>query len=89
MSHLLRKEDGHNMGSSEERDKLLVKVLTNLFFVDDLKLYDPTLNQIKYLLDIVTTFSKDIGMAFRKDKCSYIYVEKGKRKSQGQDIVIN
>ena len=89
LSYLLKKEDGYNMGSSEERDKLLVKVLTHLFFADDFKLYAPTLNQIKYLLDIVTTFSKDIGMAFGEDKCGYIYVERGKRKSQGQDIVIN
>ena len=28
-------------------------------------------------------------MAFGEDKCGYIYVERGKRKSQGQDIVIN
>ena len=42
LSYLLKKEDGYNMGSSEERDKLLVKVLTHLFFVDDLKLYAPT-----------------------------------------------
>ena len=88
LSYLLKKEDGYNMESSEERDKLLVKVLTHLFFVDDLKLYAPTLNQIKYLLDTVTTFSKDIGMAFGEDKCGYIYVERGKRKSQGQDIVM-
>ena len=66
-----------------------MKVLTHLFFADDLKLYTPTLNQIKYLLDIITTFSKDIGMAFREDKCGYIYVERGKQKSQGQDIVLN
>ena len=67
LSYLLEKEDCYNMGSSEERDKLLVKVLTHLFFIDDLKLYAPTLNRIKYLSDIVTTFSKDIGMAFGED----------------------
>ena len=66
-----------------------MKVLTHLLFVDDLKLYATNLEQTKHQLNIVTTFSKDIGMCFGEDKCRYTYVERGKRKSQGEAIVIN
>ena len=38
--------------------------INHLFFVDDLKLFATTLNNLKLLLDIVITFSKDIGMKF-------------------------
>ena len=37
------------------------------FFVDELKLYVGTTNNLKKLLDIVTTFSEDIGMKFGVD----------------------
>ena len=43
----------------------------------------------KQLLDIVTTFSKDITMQFGVDNCAYIYIERGKRKSLGETININ
>ena len=29
-------------------------------------------------LDIVTTFSEDVGMKFGKDKCAYLQIERGK-----------
>ena len=29
-------------------------------------------------LDIVTTFSEDIGMKFGEDKCAYLQIERGK-----------
>ena len=38
--------------------------INHLLFVDDLKLIATTLNNLKLLLDIVITFSKDIGMKF-------------------------
>ena len=28
-------------------------------------------------LDIVTTFSQDIGMKFGEDKCAYLQIERG------------
>ena len=37
---------------------------THNFFVDDLKLFETNMNNIKCLLDIMTLFSKDIGMKF-------------------------
>ena len=38
---------------------------------------------------MVIEFSRDIGMSFGEDKCGYICIEHGKRKSQGKSIVIN
>ena len=65
------------------------KIITDLFFVDDLKLYAATLQQSKLQLDIVTTFSRDIGMTFGEDKCGYICIESGRKKSPGKSIIMN
>ena len=60
------------------------------FFVDDLKLFSSSIDKGKLQLDIVTEFSRDdIGMTFGEDKCSYLYIEHGRRKSQGQPIIVN
>ena len=69
--------------------RIKVSILTICFFVDDLKLFATTLNNLKLLLDIVITFSKDIGVKFDLNKCAYIYTERGRRKSLGDKIVIN
>ena len=53
--------------------------ITHNFFVDDLKLYAGTTNNLKKLLDIVTTFSKYIDMKFEVDKCAYIKINAGKQ----------
>ena len=56
------------------------KSLNHIFFVDDLKLYARSYELAKLLLDIITTFSNDVGMTFEESKCAYIYIEYGKRK---------
>ena len=33
------------------------------------------MNIMKLLLDIITTYSRDIGMNFGKDKCAYVLIE--------------
>ena len=76
----LNQADGYKMGDREKREKNS----THLLFVDDMKLYANSRAKALYLLDIVTTFSRDIGMAFGEDKCGYIYIEKGKKKSSRQ-----
>ena len=58
LSFLLSKSNGYMMGSPNKR----ATKLTHLFFVDDLKMYLENMNQAKQQLDIVTSFSKDIGM---------------------------
>ena len=80
LSFLLNKTDRYKTGLGT----LIEKIPTHLFFVNDLKLYGSNLEQCKLQLEIVTKFSKDIGMEFWEDKCGYIYMERGKRKTQGK-----
>ena len=35
----------------------------------------------KAQLDLITTFTEDIGMELGNDKCAYIYIERGKRNT--------
>ena len=69
MSFLLKRVKGYTGRSIHH---------THNFFVDDLKLYAQTTNSVKKQLDIITTFSKDIGMTFGEDKCAFIEIRKGK-----------
>ena len=66
-----------------------IQYIHTYIFVDDLKLLARSLTKAKLLQDIITTFSKDIGMTFGQAKCTYIYIEHGKRKSLGRNIEIN
>ena len=47
------------------------------------------MNSIKNLLDIVTLFSKDIGMKFGVDKCAFFQIEKGKLIQNPETLLIN
>jgi hypothetical protein len=62
---------------------------THNFFVDDLKLFATNTPTIKKQLDLITTFSRDIGMSFGEDKCAYLQIEKGKLITSQDPIVIN
>ena len=75
-SFLLENVDGYKLGKLEPKENL-----SHLFFVDDLKLYAINIHKAKLLFDIIITFTKDVGMSFGKQKCAYVWVEKGKRKS--------
>ena len=59
-------------------DKSRNHTLTYNFIVYDLKLYASSISILKKQLDLVTKFSKDIGMKFGQEKCAYIKIEKGK-----------
>ena len=85
LSFLLNETDGYKMAINTIYEKILI----HLFFVDDLKLYAATLQQSKLQLDIVTTFSRDIGMAFGEDKCGYVCIERRKKKSLGKSYIMN
>ena len=63
--------------------------ITHLFFVDDLKLYATNINVLKLQLDLVTKFSKDIGMTFGESKCAYEIIERGKLKRCSENLVMN
>ena len=77
LSFLLSKTEGFKMGLGT----VLEKIITHVFFVDDSKLFVSSLDQSKLQLDIVTQFSKDIGMEFGEDKCGYIYILQGVKES--------
>ena len=51
---------------------------THNFFVDDQKLFATNCATLMKQLDIVTTFSEDIGVRFGEDKCAYIQIKRGK-----------
>ena len=84
LSFLLSREDGYKIGK-----KVRNKILSHLFFVDDLKLYASTIMQMKKLLDIVTHFTRDVGMSFGESKCAYQMIERGKRKEVDEPLHMN
>ena len=59
--------------------------------MDDTKTFSSSVNGSKLQLSryLITTFSTDIGMKFGEDKCGYIYIERGKRRSLGGSMEIN
>ena len=84
MSFLLNKLPGYNIGPPGERNLNI----THLFFVDDLKTYAQDEIRAKQQLDLITEFTADIGMEFGRDKCAYVFIEKGKKKSLGEKFSI-
>ena len=47
-------------------------------YMDDIKLYAATNNQLQEILRLTQTFSRDIKMAFGIEKCKTLYIAKGK-----------
>ena len=41
------------------------------------------------LLDIVTTFTNDVGLKFGEDKCAYICIKRGKKSTEEETIDIS
>ena len=85
LSFLLNKLNGYKMGSSSN----CRTNITHLFFVDNLKLYAPNLQEATKLRDLVTTFSNNIKMKFGESKCAYLKIEKGLIKQSAQNLEIN
>ena len=46
--------------------------------MDDIKLYPDTNNQLRGLLQLTQTFSRDIKMPFGIEKCKTLSISKGK-----------
>ena len=73
LSFLLKRERyGYKMNNSV--------VLNHLFYMDDLKLYGKTEQELEELVGIVHRFSEDIGMKFGFEKCASLKIEAGRRK---------
>ena len=52
--------------------------VNHLLYMDDLKLYGKTENDITSLINTVRIYSNDIGMEFGLDKCATIILKRGK-----------
>ena len=85
LSHLLNDLPGYKLGKPGERDLNL----SHLFFVDDLKTFATDVNTAKMQLDLITTFTNDIGMEFGADKCAYLLIQNGERSTLGSVLTMN
>ena len=80
---MLTKEKGYLLGKQK-----IVKHTHN-FFVDDLKLFATNRATLMKQLDIITTFSENIGMKFGEDKCAYLQIERGEIVQNEEPIFNN
>ena len=75
LSHLLSYCPGSMIGKSGQRNTKL----THLLFVDDLKTYAMNRSDAMKQLEVITEFTRDIGMEFGADKFAYMNVGCGIR----------
>ena len=87
LSKLLKKQNiGYNMGKIRG-DDAMKQVISHLLFMDDLKLYADSDENLNKLIQTVHQFSKDIHMDFGLDKCAKCTIRKGK-KTEADDIAL-
>ena len=73
LSMLLNEErKGYKLGNSG-------RLVNHLLFMDDLKLYGKSKDEVDALLGLVQEYSSDIGMEFGMDKCAVLGIKNGKR----------
>ena len=74
LTHVLRKAKArYTLGGREK--------INHLLFMDDLKLYGKSENEIKGLVSTVEVFSQDIDMEFSMKKCGVVIMNRGKVKA--------
>lgn len=79
-------------GFSIRNERRELDRLSHLLYMDDLKMYGSTFDQLNHMFDIVERFSNDIKMSFGLDKCSVVKIIRGKLQEQslttssGQEI---
>ena len=71
LSMLLKRERvGYKFGKEQRK-------INHLLFMDDLKLYGRSEEELEKLVEVVRVFSGDIGMEFGLDKCAVLVLKKG------------
>ncbi|XP_044755067.1 uncharacterized protein LOC123314020 [Coccinella septempunctata] len=63
--------------------------INHQLYIDDLKLYAANEEQLRSLLRIVISYTKDIRMEMGLDKCAIIHVKRGKLAQGGEIFVEN
>ena len=88
LSKLLKSNNiGYNLSTDLGKDAAK-KIINHLLFMDDLKLYADSDENLNKLVQIVEKFSKDIHMDFGLDKCSKCTMKQGK-KVETDDIQLS
>ena len=68
---LLKRENiGYKFGKEQ-------KMMNYLLYMDDLKLYGRSEQELESLIDVVRVFSRDIGMELGLDKCAVLVLKQG------------
>ena len=70
-----------------KKSEKMKDLTSHLLFMDDLKLFAEDEKGMERLIEVVHTFSRDIGMEFGLDKCAKCTIKKG-IKSEGERIEI-
>ena len=81
LSYLLDELSGYKVANNT--------TLTQLFYMDDLKLFAPNDVGLQRLIDPVETFSSDIGMTFEIQKCAKLTIKSGKPVSTGPVVTLS
>ena len=64
-----------------------MKPINHLLFMDDLKLYGASKDQLDSLIQVVRIFSQDTMMSFGLDKCAVLEMRRGRKvDSRGIDL---
>ena len=69
-------QNGYRINSRNEKKP---KIISHLFYMDDLKLYSSNREETIKQIEIVKRFSNDICMEFGLDKCAFVLLKKGRR----------
>ena len=68
---LLKRENiGYKFGKEQ-------KMMNHFLYMDDLKLYGKSEQELESLIDVVRVFSRDMGMEFGLDKCAVFVLKQG------------
>ena len=59
------------------------KLINHLLFMDDLKLFGHNKKELKGWVDLVSAFSRDIGMEFGINRCRVLVIRKGVKVMTG------
>jgi hypothetical protein len=78
-----------NYGFEVKSQKTKLHKINHLLYMDDIKLYAPSQTQMKSLIKITETISKDTCMEFGIQKCKMLHIWRGKWKNEESTETLN